>query len=160
VSAPFERTEAVLRLECSPAWTFLDDVRRFAENFCVNCKLDDELQARVAVAVHELLQNGIKYSIDGWSKLELHVKRDGSVGLAVQNRVNGEGIERLKAVVSRMEQFTDPLQHYLTVMKETAQREHGSGLGLARVRYEGRMAVNVGIDGETVTVRASAEAGR
>ena len=53
----------------------------------------------------------------------------------------------------------DPAQHYDSLIRASAPKAEGSGLGLARLRAEGELTVDYSIDGDqlTITVHASVE---
>src|SRR5690606_42034916 len=67
---------------------------------------------------------------------------------------------QLAAVEERLRELTaadDPVELYDRLIRETAQLEEGSGLGLARIRAEGELDVDYAIVGTelTISVRAS-----
>lgn len=108
-----------------------------------------------------MLQNALAYSVDGWASLDVQIdvfkKR---LRIEVRSRSRPEHLERLGQIVARMRAEPDPLKHYLELVRETAERSEGSGLGLARIRHEGEMQVEVEIrDGEVrvTAIRAIGE---
>ena len=149
------RSTAFLDIEFSPAWQFIDDVRRFVEAFCYNMKVDGDRATTVGLTVHELLQNALHYSIDGWAAIRIEVNwKESQVDITSRSRSRPEQIDRLSEIVRRMEAEPDPLKHYLALMHETVKRAEGSGLGLARIRFEARMELKVDIKDNAVCVHA------
>jgi hypothetical protein len=57
-----------------------------------------------------------------------------------------------------MARWANPLELYVATMRSTADAP-GGGLGLARIRYEGRLALEAHYDGARVTVLATNDGG-
>jgi len=60
----------------------------------------------------------------------------------------------LRATLDEVIAAPDAQAHYLTLMRRTAKRVDGSGLGLGRVRAESEMQLTYTIEGENVLLRA------
>jgi hypothetical protein len=115
-----------------------------------------ERAGAVALTVHELLQNAIDYSTDGRAKLRLHLDvPQQRITLSVESHGSPEKLEGLLQLMQRIEQEPDPLKLYLALMKETAKKKAGSGLGLARVRFEGGMDIKIELAEGLVRVTAT-----
>jgi hypothetical protein len=114
---------------------------------------DEDAEARVAMAVHELLENAAKYSSDG--RARLRIEHAGPfIHLTLQNNSAKEHIEQLLVWFAEMRE-QDPLNHYFALMRRNAKIGAISRLGLARVRAEGEMEVALAVDGQAVTITAS-----
>ncbi len=147
---------ALLEMEFTPDWSFINDVRSFVETFCERGRVPIERASAVALTVHELLQNAIDYSTDGRAKLRLLLDASAqSITLSVSSHGNPEKVEGLRQLMQRLEQEPDPLKLYLALMKETAKKKGGSGLGLARIRFEGGMDLKIEVEEGVVRVTAS-----
>lgn len=145
-----------LEMEFTPDWGFINDVRTFVETFCERAKLPPERASAVALCVHELLQNAVDYSTDGWARLRLELDRvQRRVRLTVESHGTPEKVEQLQKLVKRFDEEPDPLKLYLTLMRESAKRKGSSGLGLGRVRFEGGMQVEIDVGTEAVRVIAT-----
>jgi hypothetical protein len=53
-----------------------------------------------------------------------------------------------------MNRAADPMEHYVTLMRETSKRKEGSGLGLARLRAEAGMDLDLELEGSQVCITA------
>ncbi|HVV15652.1 MAG TPA: hypothetical protein VHH90_00505 [Polyangia bacterium] len=146
-----------LPLTISPA--IVSPTRRLLESKLAPALDDDDAVFRVAMAVHELLENAAKYASDGKARLEVEVsphQEDAFVRVAVTNNAVREHIDQLAACFAEMKTESDAMAHYFALMRRNAKNGSISRLGLARVRAEGEMEIAVDIDGQTVKVVASA----
>src|SRR4249920_907478 len=119
---------------------------------------DEDAVFRVAMTAHELLENAAKYASDGKARLEVDVSPRGDdavVRVVVTNNSSREHIDNLGICYAEMNAETDAMAHYFTLMRRNARVGSVSRLGLARVRAEGEMAIEVAITGDTVKVVAS-----
>lgn len=146
-----------LPLTISPA--IVSPTRRLLESKLAPVLEDDDVVYRVAMAVHELLENAAKYASDGKARLQVEVEprqEDALVRVVVTNNAVREHIDQLAACFAEMSAETDAMAHYFALMRRNAKNGSISRLGLARVWAEGEMKIAVDIDGETVKVVASA----
>lgn len=145
---------AHLKIEFSPAWAFINDVRRFVEGFCHHAAVPPDRAQGASTATHELLQNAIRYSIDGRAGLTLEVDAEqGEIRITAENDAREDRLAGLRKISERMVQETDSQSFYLSLMKETVGKE-GSGLGLGRIRYECDMKLGITITDAHVKVSA------
>ena len=143
-----------LNLALWPEIQLVSVVRRFTEECLEKVTTDLDAVARVAMTVHELVENAVKYGSGG--PIELRVDAEGTaVVIEVTNRVTAAAGDALRAAFAEMEMAPDPLEHYQALLRRAARRTTGSGLGLARVSFEGEMALTVRFDGDQVLVRAA-----
>src|SRR5262245_42086658 len=134
--------EAYLELKFRPNVELISAVRRFVSECYDEVLADSDAVARVALATHELLENGVKYSIDGQTTLRLQVSNAAdtrTVTIKVWNRASAEHIASLRELFAAMAQATDPFAYYQGVMRKNMKRTDGSGLGLARIWCEAEM---------------------
>src|SRR6478609_2974069 len=119
---------------------------------------DEDAIFRVAMTAHELLENAAKYASDGHARLQLNVTprgEDAIVRVSVTNSSTPEHISQLGSCYAEMNAATDAMAHYFTLMRRNAKSGATSRLGLARVRAEGEMEIEVDIQGAVVKVTAS-----
>lgn len=145
-----------LPLSVSPA--MVSPTRRILEAKLGPVLDDEDAIFRVAMTAHELLENAAKYASDGKARLELQVKprgEDAIVRVTVTNNSTPEHIRQLEICYAEMNATPDAMAHYFTLMRENAKAGAISRLGLARVRAEGEMEIDVDIHGPTVRIVAS-----
>ena len=134
--------------------------RRFVEQALENFVEDADLVSRVAMAAHELLENAAKYARQGKAVLSVVLDRvgdeAGELTLRLCNEANPAHIDRLREVFSKIDGCEDPLVMYVGLMRRNARDTDISGLGLARIRAEGEMTLDLDIDGEIATIAARA----
>ena len=119
---------------------------------------DEDAIFRVAMTAHELLENAAKYASDGQARLEVNVSprgEDAVVRVTVTNNSSPEHIDQLGICYAEMNAARDAMAHYFALMRMNAKSGAVSRLGLARVRAEGEMDIEVDIQGAVVKVIAS-----
>jgi hypothetical protein len=134
----------------------ITSARRFVGDFVSSHFGDPEAASRVALTIHELLENTLKYSMDGQAQLDVALAdADGQKWIEVRatNRAEPERVAELRRRIEALRGAEDRMELYVSVMRQTAQRE-GSGLGLARIVAEGEMDLACTVDGDEVTVKA------
>ena len=154
--------EAFLELKFRPNVALISAVRRFISDCYQEVFNDAETTSRIALATHELLENGIRYSNHGETTLRLSVSEAAAprvVTIRVSNQASAEQIERIRAVFREMDEHEDAFAHYQILMRRTMTRVDGSGLGLARVRCESEMKVSCEINGSEVVIVGVTHAG-
>ena len=121
----------------------LPHVRKFVQGFVEsNGHADPQFVSGLVVAVHELLENAVKYSTDSTTSLEVKLDLEHSrhVVLITKNLATRESAERVTARLNRL-QAGDPHRVYQEMLEEAAQRTNESGLGLARIVVECEMSL-------------------
>jgi hypothetical protein len=80
------------------------------------------------------------------------------VEVRATNRAQPALVAELRRRIEALSGTDDPMELYVAVMRQSAQRD-GSGLGLARIVAEGEMNLACTVEGDEVTVKASAPVG-
>jgi hypothetical protein len=142
----------LLFLRMCPVWVFVDEVRQFVASFCASAGVDPERESQLALATHELMQNAVANSTSHCIELRLAIDaaRD-TVEVSLTNTCSPDAPAALRARLAAL-QAEEPLTSYLRVMG--ADPEAPGGLGLARVRYEAQLELDVATEADRLTVRA------
>lgn len=150
---------AHFELSFSPNVKLISTVRRFVGDFYERVLGDPEVTSRLVVATHELLENAVRYSSDGKSSIRIAVKRDEKgvfATIVTQNRTDQGHVSELEALLAEIRGGTDRSSVYQAMMRRSATREDGSGLGLCRIHAESEMDLSCELNDGLVSVRASA----
>ena len=154
--------QALFELIFRPNVELVSIVRRFVSDFYKRILGDLDSVSRLALATHELLENAVKYSLDGATKLSITVDRGDagtSVTIRIQNRADEPNIRKLGAVFEGMRRVPDSFEYYQSVMEAVSREPEGSGLGLARVCAEAEMKMGLEVEGDAVTIVAETKVG-
>jgi hypothetical protein len=153
---PVQPLDLDLPLSVSPA--MVSPTRRILEAKLGLALDDEDAIFRVAMTAHELLENAAKYASDGKARLEVRVsprEEDAIVRVVVTNNSTPDHIRQLEICYAEMKAMPDAMAHYFALMRQNAKSGAVSRLGLARVRAEGEMELDVDIQGPTVKIVAS-----
>jgi hypothetical protein len=109
---------------------------------------------RVILASHELLENGLRYSLMMKAIVYELCVTPAEVRVSVQNTTIGSRVAMLRAHLQRIQE--DPERTYTTELERSMS---GAGrramLGLVRICHEGHMTLKASVDGDNVAVTAS-----
>jgi len=134
-------------------------IRKFVEAYYEVVLDDPDLLDRMAMATHELMENAAKYANGDRSQLSIAYEPDREppcLEIAVTNRVSPENVRPLADLVDRLSRTDDVQQLYIDMIRESAKRNEGSGLGLIRIRAEGDMTLQLEAKDDHICIRASA----
>jgi hypothetical protein len=137
--------------------------RRYVQRVleCLVGAANKELVERVALVVHELLENGAKYAPAG-ARMDLSLmldgSADGSLVIRLTNPTTPVHVDRLKQFVAEIQAAQDATALYIEMMCRDPFDQNTSGLGLARIRAEGEMNLDLVVAAETATIVARAAA--
>ncbi len=151
--------DAYFELSFSPNTRLVATVRRFVGEFYQSVLANAEITSQLMVAAHELLENAVRYSIDGNTTIRVSVKRGPRtrVNISTTNRAVGDHLSRGRKALDDLAAAPDAQAHYELLMRRTMKTTEGSGLGLGRVRAESGMSITYEVIGDTMNIRASAE---
>jgi hypothetical protein len=152
-----ERDDAHFELAFSPNTRLVGTVRRFVSEFYTQILGDADTTSRLAVATHELLDNAVRYSIDGSTSMRIGVKRvDDAIRVTIETRNKAEpaNVAAVRTMLDELAAASDPLAHYQLLMRRSAKRKDGSGLGLGRVTAESGMTISYAVEDTFIHVRA------
>jgi len=154
VPTPIRKAEPiVLFLRMQPHWMFIDELRRFVESFCAVACPGSDREWQLALAAQELMQNAIANGAGSDVELRLALDlADSQVRISVTNPTTPEAQAVLQERLDALYADPDPLRCYLGRM-DTDPGERG-GLGLARIRCEAELDLQVEGDGKRLTVHA------
>jgi hypothetical protein len=161
-----------LELSFRPTVQLITVVRRSVVSLYERELGDRDASARVGLATHEMLENVLRHSMNGETTLQIRTRGANGgtastnanaraskvIEIETTNRASPETIETLKAHAAKMA-TADAETYYLQVMAECAQTDDDGGLGLARIRAEGEMTLNVESEGDVVRVIARTTVG-
>ena len=142
-----------LAFEPSPA--FMQRVIRWLTDFCQLSLADLDMVARLRLAVSELVENVVKYGMQPNVSVEVElVDRGGTpiLRLGTRNRTSPEYLARAVELLSELKTAPDPIAYYDRLVRESAPKAGVSGLGLARIRAEGELALDFRVEGDELWI--------
>ena len=135
--------------------------RRYVESVLKRMIKDADFVARAAIVVHELLDNGAKYAPPG-ARIEFSLTLAGgaeaSLTIRLTNRTTPAHVERLQRFISEVNGAQDATALYIEMMCRQPLDRTVSGLGLARIRAEAEMNLDLVIAADTATIVVKTEA--
>ena len=145
-----------IKLDIKPKWDEIEKARGRSSKFFVSHGLSDETVYALTMVMSELIENSIKYGnfiSPGHSAVvvNIHINRK-DITIEVSNPVNEENyhnLERLDKTIQWIRGYQDPFEAYVERLKEVAKKplnDEESGLGLARVAYEGNAILDFFVD--------------
>lgn len=148
-------------LTFQPDLDLVTSVRDFVETISQRILADQELSGRLAIATHELLENAVKYSLDGETHLRVevapaHARGAPAISVSTRNRADGRHVTTLRGYLDELRASSDPEAYYHQRMRRAVRDNSASQLGLARVYAEAAMQLSCTVDGDTVTINAEA----
>jgi hypothetical protein len=152
---------AYVEVSFRPNVELISVVRRFVSDFYARMFKDADATSRVALATHELLENAVRYSRDGETRIRVEVVNDhahSQVAIRTWNLATPDHVDAVRLLFDEMVSNTDPFHHYQTLMRRTAKVVGGSGLGLARVRAEAEMELSFEVADGILSVGAKTRA--
>jgi hypothetical protein len=141
-----------------PSIATINEARRLVAALYEPLVADQNIAERVALATHELLENALKYSLDGTTVLRIelsHERAPRTITVETRNAISQDRKVGLADAFEEMRRFGDATEYYQFAMKRTRTMRHGSGLGLARIWAEAEMDLSHAFHGDEARVTAA-----
>lgn len=142
-------------LNFRPSVALISVVRRFVADFYQRFLDDPDGTSRVALATHELLENAVKYSLDGETTLRIELAataRDPAIQIRLRNRAAPAHRAAIRAILDGVAAAGDAATYYQQAIAASARVRDRSGLGLARICAEGEMTLTLDEQPDDVVV--------
>ncbi len=150
----------VLELSLPPEW---DSVRAgwgACHGLLEGAGLAEDETDALSMVAQELIENAVKYGGEGRDAIRVSLRVE-AAGVTVEVRsrvpVDGAHLETLGGAVEELRACPDPYQAWVERLQRAAGRPDGQGgseLGLARIAYEGRCALDYRVDAGVLAVSA------
>ncbi len=133
-------------------------MRRHVAGLYAELSGDEELAERTSMVVYEMVENVAKYAATEYGRLEVSLHTHGpeaSVRVRTRNAASPERLAKLCRSLDAVRGHPDPTHLYDEIIARCSVVDDGeSGLGIARVRAEGRMQLSYSLEGAYVTIDA------
>jgi hypothetical protein len=162
---PGSSDKPVVSLEVSfgeaPPHNMVTPLCQSISELCRPLFAESDAAERLRLVAHELLENIVKYSSAGGCEFRFGVFREstGTLRARVQTR-NVPAAERRADAEKRLQALTaapDPLEHYDSIIADSARQPAGSGLGLARIHAETEYRLSHHFDAQALVIAADGE---
>ncbi len=150
-------------MRIGPTQELVSVVRRFVKSLYEQILRDRRTSAQLALVTHELLENAVKYTIDDETTLWVHLipvaesLSDATVLIRTRNRATPENIRSAQRLIGTIRDAEDPYRFYQELILASAELPDISGLGLARIRAETPMTIDVKVEGDEIEIVAQAQ---
>jgi hypothetical protein len=128
---------------------------------CRHLLADDDAAARLRLTAHELLENIVKYSAQGACEFRFQLFRGpgGTLRAVVETSNVPDAVRRPDAEqrLAALTAASDPLEHYDSIIADSARRPAGSGLGLARIHAETEYRLSHRFEANALVIAASGD---
>jgi hypothetical protein len=151
------RDAATLDLRIAPEWDAIKAAWEPCRAMLVSTGLTVDEAYQLAMVAQELLENAVKYgAFAGAERIGLDVRvASDDVIVEVRSRVGVDdaNLRRFDQTIQWIRGFQDPFEAYVERLKHVAAQPyaHGeSGLGLTRIAYEGRCAIDFYVNEDNI----------
>ena len=154
-----ETTSPFIDLSFAPSLQLVSVVREFVGDFYDRSLGDADTLSRITLATHEILENAVKYSLDGLTRIRIECRAAApgrEIEIQTWNRPRPDDLTTLHARMAELTAAKDPFQYYQELMERASHRTDGSGLGLGRVLAEAEMKVRYALEDGLVRISALA----
>ncbi len=147
----------VLDLRIEPRWEAVKAAWDPCRAVLARAGLSEDESYQLAMVAQELLENAVKYgTFESGERIHLGVRAgEEDVTVEVKSRVGVDEahLHRFDRTIQWIRGFQDPFEAYVERMKLVSAQPYAngeSGLGLARIAYEGRSIIDFYVDEENV----------
>jgi hypothetical protein len=147
---------SILELTLAPDWSAVRAAWDPCRGMLERSGLDADESYALAMVAQELLENAVKYGADDADTIGLSLRvAEEDVTVEVRSRVGVDDahLRTFDLTVQWIRGHQDPFEAYVERLKQTSARPYapgGSGLGLARIAYEGRCALDFYVDAGSI----------
>lgn len=139
--------ENTLKLHLAPDWNQIEEARNAGIDFLETHGFQKDLIHSLIMILSELLENSVKYGNFKKTNTAININLDISkslITIEVNNPVDKRSedhLKRLDKTIQWIRGYQDSFQAYVEKLKEISKKpleDEESGLGLARIAYEGK----------------------
>jgi hypothetical protein len=147
---------SLLELKLPPDWNAVRAAWDPCRGMLERSGLDGDEAYALAMVAQELLENAVKYGAADADAIALTLRVEaGDVTVEVRSQVGVDEahLRDFDRTVQWIRGHQDPFEAYVERLKQTSVRPYapgGSGLGLARIAYEGRCALDFYVDAGSI----------
>jgi hypothetical protein len=147
-------------LTLPPQWDAVRAVWDSCRGMLERSGLESDEAYSLAMVAQELLENAVKYGAAGADGIRLSLRvQEQDVTVMVTSRVGEDDrhVRTFGGVVKRIRESPDAFGAYVERLQQVALRPDAAGaseLGLARIAYEGRCALDFSVDAGVLAVSA------
>lgn len=146
--------EGLLLTRLNADWQYIRPTVEFAR-VSVAIRTSEDQGDRIALILHELLENAVKYGGLGEDiRLELRLRLFSGFQIRVSNRAVATRVSLLRNEVERLGSMPPPTAFAEALKRAGSLPEGASMIGLSRITHEGRVQIEVLFDQRRVTVIA------
>jgi len=144
-SAPFK---AFLDLTFAPSLRLVPVVREFVTKFYAKMFVDQDGLSRLEVTAHELLENAVKNSTDGATRLQIDYDPvRWIVTVRTLNYPTTDNLDILQQNIHDLQTSSNADAYYQQILARNMVAPEGSDLGLARVWAEAGFTIRTEMEG-------------
>jgi hypothetical protein len=144
-----------LRVRMKPDWEEIERTSDQGVHFLVSHRVTGQIAEALYMVISELLENSLKYGVfvgeEATVTLSIRVTRH-EVIVEVTNPFDESckaNLQTLDRMIQWIRGYQDPFEAYLEKLREVSRRpmhDETSGLGLARIAYEGGAILDFFVD--------------
>jgi hypothetical protein len=128
-------------------WSQIQLIKNFFEQFVIERMNNNSQVHKIGIAVSELLENAVRYSIK--KKIRIIIQQIGQSYVFIIHVTNNSSKMNIRKLKERLKEMRamDSLKYYIFRMRESVKDKLASpGLGLARIYHEAGAHISAKID--------------
>ena len=152
------RSDRYVSLRFRPLWVYIEGIREFCAQYCQVTFGNPELVERFRIVSHEALENAVRLSADADNdEVTVELFSDGrSVVMSVTNSASRKDAGVLKQELEVVYQKSPSQSYSDAIGRALATPDGSTRLGLARMRAEGQVDLELKQDGGRIQLVARA----